>query len=172
MIFRHASTGVWVKEVREYASTREKLVDPVWFDNQGWEYIPYIYLIPYCTVPGYRSATVLYSDMDSGFLLLCTILHYPGTVLYCTVQYTVPVLYSTRRTSPVRYTVQYPELEYKYQKEKKKKPIPLNPSKHLNKNTLHTMDDARAPAGAAATRGAPRPTHAAAPRLAAGGPPR
>ena len=23
--------------VREYASTREKLVDPVWFDNQGWE---------------------------------------------------------------------------------------------------------------------------------------
>jgi hypothetical protein len=30
-----------VKEVREYASTRvrarEKLVDPVWFDNQGWE---------------------------------------------------------------------------------------------------------------------------------------
>ena len=51
VIFRHASTGVWVKEVREYASTRvreyastrvrtrEKLVDPVWFDNQGWEYI-------------------------------------------------------------------------------------------------------------------------------------
>jgi hypothetical protein len=38
VIFRHASTGVWVKEVREYASTREKLVDPVWFDNQGWEY--------------------------------------------------------------------------------------------------------------------------------------
>ena len=48
VIFRHASTGVWVKEVREYvreystyastyASTREKLVDPVWFDNQGWE---------------------------------------------------------------------------------------------------------------------------------------
>ena len=54
VIFRHASTGVWVKEVREYASTRvreyastyastrEKLVDPVWFDNQGWEYIIYI----------------------------------------------------------------------------------------------------------------------------------
>ena len=43
VIFRHASTGVWVKEVREYASTRvrarEKLVDPVWFDNQGWEYL-------------------------------------------------------------------------------------------------------------------------------------
>jgi len=46
VIFRHASTGVWVKEVREYASTRvreyastrEKLVDPVWFDNQGWEW--------------------------------------------------------------------------------------------------------------------------------------
>ena len=40
VIFRHASTGVWVKEVREYTSTRatrEKLVDPVWFDNQGWE---------------------------------------------------------------------------------------------------------------------------------------
>ena len=47
VIFRHASTGVWVKEVREYASTRvreyastrEKLVDPVWFDNQGWEHV-------------------------------------------------------------------------------------------------------------------------------------
>ena len=29
---KYAST-----RVREYASTREKLVDPVWFDNQGWE---------------------------------------------------------------------------------------------------------------------------------------
>ena len=34
VIFRHASTGVWVREVREYASTvreygtREKFVDP------------------------------------------------------------------------------------------------------------------------------------------------
>ena len=49
VIFRHASTGVWVKEVREYVRectrvrtrvrAREKLVDPVWFDNQGWEYM-------------------------------------------------------------------------------------------------------------------------------------
>jgi hypothetical protein len=51
VIFRHASTGVWVKEVREYASTRvrarEKLVDPVWFDNQGWEQYCYCILILY-----------------------------------------------------------------------------------------------------------------------------
>ena len=47
----------WKKEVREYASkyareyasTREKLVDPVWFDNQGWEY--------WVRVPGYSSAS-------------------------------------------------------------------------------------------------------------------
>ena len=38
-------------------------------------------------VPGYRelmSSTRVppgYSDMDSGFLLLCTILHYPGACL-------------------------------------------------------------------------------------------
>ena len=41
VIFRHASTGVWVKEVREYASTRvreyarEKFVDPTLVDTKA-----------------------------------------------------------------------------------------------------------------------------------------
>ena len=42
VIFRHSSTGVWVREVREYASTyctreysREKFVDPTLVDTKA-----------------------------------------------------------------------------------------------------------------------------------------